>query len=162
MAKDSKNKNYSPVIENRKARHDYHILDTLECGIVLDGSEVKSVREGKVSLAEGYARVDERTGELLLHGVHIADYAPARGYYNAPAPTRTRKLLAHAREIRKLAQQTEARGVTLVPLKLYFKNGFAKVLIGVGEGKKQYDKREAKKEQEARRDIERAMTRKRL
>ncbi len=150
------------LIQNRKARHDYIITETLECGIVLVGSEVKSVREGKVSLGEGYARADETTGELWLHGIHIGEYAPARGSVDAHSPVRTRKLLAHKREIRKLAIATRSKGTTLVPLKMYFKDGFAKVLIGVGQGKTKADVRDASRKRTAQREIDRAMTRKRL
>lgn len=162
MAKGQTNSDRSkaPQITNRKARHTYRIGRTLECGIVLAGSEVKSVRAGKVSLGEGYARVDEKTGELWLHNVHIADYAPAAGSVNAPDPRRTRKLLAKRREIHKLGAETRARGVTLVPLKMYFTRGWAKLLIGVAHGKRKADKREDTKKREAERDIHRAMSKK--
>lgn len=152
----------TPEVVNRKARHHFHIHDTLECGIALVGSEVKSIREGHISIGEGFARVDEKSGELWLHNIHIGEYAPARGSANKHDPHRKRKLLAHAREIQKLETKTRAKGTTLVPLKLYFKNGWAKILIGVGTGKRQADKREDNKKREAQRDIERAMTRKRL
>ena len=130
--------------------------------MVLVGSEVKSVREGRVSLAEGYARVDDRTNELWLHNVHVSEYGPARGSIHAHRPTAPRKLLAHRREIRKLEAETRAKGTTLVPLKMYFKDGWAKVLIGVGTGKGRSDKREDVKKREAQRDMQRAMTRKRI
>ena len=163
MAKSGKsNANFSPEIVNRRARHDFHITDTLECGIVLAGSEVKAVRAGQVSLAEGYAHVDEKSGELFLHGVHIAEYAPARGSVAHHQPTQTRKLLAKKREITRLANESRPKGVTLVPLKMYFKDGWAKVLVGVAVGKGQVDKREDTKKRDAQRDMQRAMTRKRI
>ena len=159
---NNKGKAGTPEIVNRKARHDYHIHRTLECGVALAGSEVKSVRDGKVSLAEGYARVDDRSGELWLHNVHISEYEPARGSIFAHHPTTARKLLAHRREIRKLEAETRAKGTTLIPLKMYFKDGWAKVLIGVATGKGKSDKREDSKKREALRDMQRAMTRKRI
>lgn len=162
MAKDKSKPSTTPEINNRKARHEYHILDTLECGLVLVGSEVKAVRAGQVSLNEGFARVDERTGELFLYGVHISEYAPARGSVNRHTPAQARKLLAHKREIRKLAAETRTKGTTMVPLKMYFKDGYAKVLIGLAVGKGQSDKREDVKKRDAQRDMQRAMTRKRI
>ncbi|MCC6908517.1 MAG: SsrA-binding protein SmpB [Phycisphaerales bacterium] len=162
MAKGKSKPSSTPEINNRKARHEYHILETLECGIVLVGSEVKAVRAGQVSLNEGFARVDERTGEFFLYGVHISDYAPARGSVNRHAPAQVRKLLAHKREIRKLAAETRVKGTTMVPLKMYFKDGYAKVLIGLATGKGQSDKREDVKKRDAQRDMQRAMTRKRI
>ena len=166
MARTKKGKNKSgsgqPVIENRKARHNFHILETVECGIALAGSEVKSVRAGRVSLGEGYASVDEQTGEMYLHSVHISAYAPARGHIHHHEPTQVRKLLAHKREIRKLGDESRVKGVTLIPLKMYFKDGWAKVLIGLAVGKREYDKREDVKKRDAQRDMQRAMVRKRL
>ena len=157
-----KNKGDAPTIENRKARHDYHIDRTLEVGIKLLGTEVKSVREGKVSLKEGYVRVQgERPPSVWLHSVHIAEYDHAAKAFQH-ATTRTRLLLAHKREIRELARETSVKGVTIVPLKMYFKDGRAKLQIGVARGKKQFDKRAAIKDREASRAIERAMTRKRI
>jgi len=144
------------IIENRKARHDYFILETLETGIMLVGSEVKSVRDGKVSLGEGYVRVEFKTLELFLHGVNIGEYAPAGARQHAAV--RARKLLAHKREISKLAKATAVKGMTLVPLKLYFKNGFAKVLIGVAQGRAAHDKRDRIAERDAQRSIDRAMS----
>jgi SsrA-binding protein len=152
-----KKPNTSPTIENRRARHDYSISDTLEVGIMLHGTEVKSVREGKVSLAEGYVRVDETPPALYLHSVQIDEYGPA-GPMNHPM-TRTRKLLAHKREILKLHRQVQQKGVTLVPLKMYFKNGYAKLLIGLGEGRSRHDKRQAIAAKETKRDLQRAMSR---
>ena len=145
------------TIENRRARFDYHISDTLETGIMLRGSEVKSVRDGKVSLAEGYVRVQENPPGLFLHSVTIDEYGPAGGKQHTLG--RTRKLLAHKREIAKLARQVDQKGMTVVPLKLYFKNGYAKVLIGLGKGKSSHDKRRSISERESKRDISRAMSR---
>jgi SsrA-binding protein len=156
MAK--KKPNQDPTIENRRARHDYSISETMEVGIMLHGTEVKSVRDSKVSLAEGYVRVDENPPALFLHNVRIDEYGPA-GPRNH-AMTRTRKLLAHKQEILKLARQVDQKGMTVVPLKLYFKNGFAKLLIGLGKGRSRHDKRHAIAEKESKRDISRAMSRK--
>lgn len=160
MSKKDK-KSDSPVIENRKARFDYHILDTLEVGIALRGSEVKSVRDGHISLTEGYVRLETQPPCLYLHGVNIQEYAPAgpQGNKRQHHPTRSRVLLAHKREILKLARQVEQKGMTIVPLKMYFKDGFAKVLIGLAEGKATHDKRQAISERQAKRDIARAMSR---
>lgn len=147
-------------MENRRARHDYHIEETLECGIRLTGTEVKSVRNGQVSLAEGYVRATENPPALTLHGVHIAEYAPA-GEARQHDPGRVRALLAHKREIRKLAARTRSKGVTIVPLKMYFTNGRAKLLVGVGRGKRKSDKRQDIATRETQRDMERAMGTKR-
>ncbi|MFG0252610.1 MAG: SsrA-binding protein SmpB [Phycisphaerales bacterium JB038] len=156
MAKRKQHKSGTPQVENRKARHDYHILDTLECGVVLVGSEVKSIREGKVSIAEGFAKTAENPLRLELFGMHIQEYQPAG--HRQHRPTRGRILLAHKREIRKLHQRTLQKGVTLVPLKLYFKDGWVKVLIGVGVGKTKGDKRQTLAKKDADRDIRRAMS----
>lgn len=155
MAKQNK-KNLTPVIENRRARHDYHIGDTLEVGIVLLGSEVKAVRDANVSIAEGYVTATESPAGLALHSVNIGPYGPSGPL--AHPPVRVRELLAHKREILKLAKQVAQKGVTIVPLKIYFKDGFAKVLIGVGTGKTRHDKRESIAERESQRDIQRAMS----
>lgn len=149
-----------PVIENRRARHDYAISDTLEVGIKLVGSEVKSLRDGKASLAEGWVMATAEPPRLELHGVHIDEYPPA-GAARQHAPRRTRPLLAHAKEIRKLSQSMQAKGMTLVPLKIYFKTGRAKLLVGLGQGRKHGDKRAAIAEREMKRDMDRAMSRKR-
>jgi SsrA-binding protein len=158
MAKD-RTSNPTPRIVNRKARHDYHILDTLEVGIVLQGSEVKSVRQGQVSLAEGFARVEPNTNELMLYGVNIAPYAQATGS-NGHDPIRPRKLLAHKREALRLLDKTTAKSSTLIPLEMYFVRGRVKVKIGVAQGKKSHDKRQDMKTREADREMRRAMTRK--
>ncbi len=145
-------------VVNRKARHDYSIHDTLECGIKLTGTEIKSIRDGQISLAEGFIRASDKPWGLTLHGVHIAEYPPA-GPHRQHEATRTRSLLAHRREIKKLFTKTQQRGFTLVPLKLYFVRGRAKLLIGLGEGKRQSDKRNKLDKREAQRDIERALRR---
>jgi len=143
-------------IENRRARFDYAIAETLECGIKLYGPEVKSVREGKVSLQEGWVRAESTPPGLWLHQVNIAEYGPAGRMQDVP--TRTRKLLAHKKEIVRLARALETKGATLVPLKIYFKNGYAKCLVGVGLGRTQGDKRQVIAKREADRDIRRAMS----
>lgn len=151
----------SPTIENRRARFDYAISDTLEVGIMLSGPEVKSVRASKISLAEGYIRVQEQPLALYLHGVSIDEYSPAAGAPHRPGMVRTRKLLAHKREIAKLARLVDQKGMTIVPLKMYFKNGFAKLLIGLGKGKTRHDKRTSIAARESKRDIDRAMSKRR-
>jgi SsrA-binding protein len=147
--------NLSPRINNRRALHDYFIESKLECGIALMGSEVKSLRAGKCQLNEAYARVEH--GRLILHGCHIDPYKEA-GKYNHE-PMRERVLLAHRREIRKLQQELEVRGTTLIPLAIYFKDGYAKVELGVGRGKHQHDKRATIREKEQKRGLQRAMMR---
>jgi len=156
----SERRSRSPEIENRKARHDFSISDTLEVGLKLLGSEVKSLREGKASLAEGFVMAREEPPSLELHRVHIDEYAPAGAARQHP-PLRTRVLLAHAREIRRLAQSMKTKGVSLVPLKIYFKEGRAKLLLGVGHGRKHGDKRAAIADREMKRDMDRAMSRRR-
>jgi SsrA-binding protein len=141
------------VAENRKARHDYEILDTLECGIVLVGSEVKSLRAGRMSLDEAYGRVDK--GEIWLLGCDIPEYDKANQLNHRPK--RPRKLLLHRREMRSFAGQAFEKGLTLVPLKMYFKHGRVKVMLGIGRGRKTHDKREKLKAASARRDIEIAL-----
>lgn len=144
------------VIENRRARYDYHIDDTLECGIVLHGSEVKAIRDGNCSIAEGYVRAEGEPPQLVLLNVNVGEYQPAG--MNQHKLIRSRRLLAHRREIRRLARQQEQKGVALVPLKLYFKDGWAKLLIGVGIGKAEHDKRRTIAEREAKRDLQRVMS----
>lgn len=157
MAKrKKKNTTHEPEIVNRKARHDYTISDTLEVGIVLEGSEVKSIREGRASIAEGYVRAEmEPKPRLLLHSTTVQEYAPAAGGHN---PKRVRTLLAHKRQIRKLYAQTQTKGVTIVPLKMYFKDGMVKVQIGLGVGKAKHDKRQDIRERESDRALRRAMS----
>jgi len=140
------------VLTNRKARHEYSILDTWEAGIVLVGSEVKSLREHHANLQDAYARVDE--GELWLNGMHILPYAFSRGDID---PVRRRKLLLHHQEIDEIARKTQERGLTLIPLKVYFKDGRAKVELGLAKGRRNYDKRQALAERDAKRETERAM-----
>lgn len=141
------------VAENRKARHDYEILDTLECGIALVGSEVKSLRSGRMSLDEAYGRVDGN--EVWLLGCDIPEYEKANQLNHKPK--RPRKLLMHRREIRTFAGQAFEKGLTLVPLKMYFKEGRMKVLLGIGKGRQAHDKRQKLKADTARRDIEIAL-----
>jgi len=154
-APDREHDNERLVAQNRKARHNYQVLDTLECGIVLVGSEVKSLREGRASLDESYGRV--RDGEVWLIGCDIPEYVEANRLNHKPR--RPRKLLLHRREIRRFAAQAYQSGLTLIPLKVYFKGGRAKVLLGVCRGRQKHDKREAMKKAEARRDIQRATRR---
>ena len=139
------------LTENRKARHDYTVLDTIECGIVLSGTEVKSVRHGSVSLAGSYGAVLK--GELWLLGADIAAYKFGNRFNHEPKSQR--KLLVHAKEIRELQLKTEAKGLTLVPLKVFLKHGKIKVDLGVCRGKQLHDKREALKKKDLRRDLER-------
>ena len=146
-------KNERVIADNRKARHNYHVLDTLECGIALVGSEVKSLRSGTLSLDEAYGRVEG--DEVWLFGANIAEYSYSHDLNHVPK--RRRKLLLHRREIKKFAGQAYEKGLTLVPLKMYFKNGRAKVLMGICKGKQKHDKRDAMKKREAQRDIARAM-----
>ena len=141
------------VAENRRARHDYEIIDTLECGIALVGSEVKSLRAGRMSLDEAYGRVDK--DEVWLLGADIPEYEKANQLNHKPK--RPRKLLLHRREIRTFAGHAFEKGLTLVPLKMYFKDGRVKVLLGIGRGRKAHDKREKLKAAAARRDIEIAL-----
>jgi SsrA-binding protein len=141
------------VTENRKARHDYEILETFEAGLMLTGSEVKSLRAGRANLKDSYARIER--GEAFLLNAHISPYAAASHFGHEPE--RNRKLLLHRSEIDKLNGRIQERGLTVIPLKIYFKNGRAKVLIGVGRGKKSYDKRESIKKREMERDADRAM-----
>jgi SsrA-binding protein len=143
------------VTLNRKAGHDYHILRTIEAGISLLGSEIKSVRNGQVSIREAYVR--PQNGEIWLVGAHIAYYQPA-GRMNHD-PTRSRRLLLHKREIRELEREIGSAGVTVVPLRLYLKDGIAKLEIALARGKKSYDKREAIAKRDAERQMQRALRR---
>jgi SsrA-binding protein len=168
MAKSKQDKKAKPsqpagpepklISENRKARHQYEILDSLECGIMLTGSEVKTLRSGKLSLEEAYARVKE--GALWLIGADIPEYPQATIFNHKPK--RPRKLLVHRIEFRKFAQRAKEKGLTLVPLKFYFnERGIAKVLLGLGRGRKLHDKREVMKKADAKRDMSRALRRNR-
>jgi len=145
------------VVVNRRARHEYDIEDTVEAGLVLTGTEIKSVRAGKVQLQDAYARIQE--GEAWLHNAHIAPYE--QGNRSNVDPVRSRKLLLHRREIDRLYGKAQERGLTLVPLSVYLKNGFAKIELAIAKGRKLYDKREAIAEREAKRDQERAMSERR-
>ena len=141
------------VAQNKKARHDYTIVDTIEAGLVLTGTEIKSVRAARINLKDGYAQI--KKGEAWLVNVHIAPYE--EGNIWNQDPTRTRKLLLHKKQIAKLEGEVKGTGMTLVPLKVYIKDGFAKVLIGLAKGKRDYDKRESIKRREQDRDIKRTM-----
>ena len=142
-----------PLVQNKKARHDYNILETVEAGIVLTGTEIKSVREGRVTLKDGFAQI--KNDEAWLENVHISEYTAGNRFNHDPL--RRRKLLLHKKQIVQLGQKTSAKGVTLVPLKVYLKNGFAKVLIGVATGKHEYDKRETIKRRDQEREIQRTL-----
>ncbi|MFF0656236.1 SsrA-binding protein SmpB [Micromonospora tulbaghiae] len=143
------------IASNKKARHDYDILKTYEAGIVLAGTEVKSLREGRVSLVDAFAQ--ERDGEIMLYGLHIAEYG--FGTWTNHAPRRTRKLLLHRVEIARIVEKLRDGGVTLVPLSMYFADGWAKVELGLARGRRSYDKRQALAERDAKREIARLMGR---
>jgi SsrA-binding protein len=143
------------VAQNKKARHDYAIEDTYEAGIVLTGTEVKSLRQGRASLVDAYASVQD--GEVWLIGVHIPEYT--EGTWNNHAPRRTRKLLMHKQEILRLVGKLKESGLALVPLQLYFKDGRAKVELGLGKGRKSYDKRQVLAQRDADNEIRREMGR---
>jgi len=143
------------VAQNKKARHDYFVEETLEAGMVLTGTEVKSLRAGRASLVDGYASI--KNDEIWLHNVHIPEYT--QGTWTNHEPRRTRKLLLHRAEIHKLVSKTQEKGLTLVPLALYFKDGYAKVELGLARGKRNYDKRQALAERQANREAQRAMAR---
>ncbi|HEX3567050.1 MAG TPA: SsrA-binding protein SmpB [Acidimicrobiales bacterium] len=146
--------NNRSVAQNRRARHDFEILDVYEAGIALQGSEVKSLREGKVVLRDAYARVDD--GEVWLHGVHVPPYLRAQGF-GAHDPDRSRKLLLNRREIDEVADRVAQQHLTLVPLSLYFKEGRAKVELALARGRKTYDKRHAIAERDSDREAAPAM-----
>jgi SsrA-binding protein len=145
------------IARNRRARHDYHIEDVFEAGLVLTGTEVKSLRAGRASLTDGFAQVSNH--ELWLHNVHIPEYA--QGTWTNHEPRRPRKLLLHRKEIDKLAAATAERGLTLVPLSLYFKDGKAKVELALARGKRTYDKRQDLARRDAAREVDRALRRRR-
>ena len=146
--------NIKIAAENRKARHDYFIHETYEAGLVLTGTEVKSIRAGKVNLKDSYAQID-KASELYVHNMHISPYEQGNRYNHEPL--RTRKLLMHKVEIRKLIGKTKEKGYTLVPLKLYFVRGRVKLEVGLASGKKNYDKRQDMAERDAKREIDRSM-----
>ncbi|TSB48260.1 SsrA-binding protein SmpB [Alkalicoccobacillus porphyridii] len=141
------------IAQNKKARHDYFVEETFEAGMVLQGTEIKSMRAGRMQLKDSFARI--RNGEVYLHNAHISEYEQGNRFNHEP--TRARKLLLKKKEINQLIGQTQQQGYSLVPLKVYIKNGFAKVLLGVAKGKKNFDKRETLKRQDAKRDVERAL-----
>ena len=143
------------IAQNKKARHDFAIEDVYECGIVLMGTEVKSLRAGRASLIDGFAMIEN--GELWLHGVHIPEYT--EGTWTNHTPRRKRKLLVNKIELRKIAVRTKDSGITLVPLQLYFKDGKAKIEVAIAKGKKAHDKRGTLMEQQATRDINRELSR---
>ncbi|MDO8121208.1 SsrA-binding protein SmpB [Isoptericola sp. b490] len=152
MAKDTGRR---LVASNKKARHDYHIDETFEAGLVLTGTEVKALRAGRASLVDGFASVDS-SGEAWLEGVHIPEYT--EGTWTNHAPRRKRKLLLHRRQIEEIARESQAKGRTVVPLSLYFVDGRAKVEIALARGKKEYDKRQALRERQETREAQAAMS----
>ena len=149
----AKEKGRKPVAQNRKARHDYNIHDTYEAGVVLAGTEVKSLREGRASLTDAFATVDE--GEVWLRNAHIPEYS--HGTWTNHTARRTRKLLLNRREITRLERDLADAGTTLIPLSIYFSDGYAKVEIALATGKREYDKRQSLAEREGRREAERAL-----
>ena len=154
MAREQGNK---IVARNRRARHDYHIDDVYEAGLVLTGTEVKSLRAGRASLSDGFAQVTD--GEVWLHNIHIPQYT--QGTWTNHEPRRIRKLLMHRKEIDRLSRETAERGLTLVPLSLYFKDGKAKVELALARGKRTYDKRHDLATRDAAREVDRALRRRR-
>ncbi|MGR6561671.1 SsrA-binding protein SmpB [Pediococcus pentosaceus] len=152
MAKKPKS-NDKALAQNKKARHDYSILSTMEAGMVLTGTEIKSIRDRRVTLRDGYVQI--RHGEAILMNVQINEYLQGNQFNHDPF--RNRKLLLHKKEILKLQEETKNKGITIIPLKMYLKNGFAKVLIGVAKGKHEYDKRESLKKRDQQREIDRAL-----
>ncbi len=145
------------IASNRRARHDYAIEDTVEAGLVLTGTEVKSLRAGRANLTDGFGQITDN--EAWLHGVHIPEYA--QGSWTNHEPRRTRKLLLHRREIDKLSAAIQERGLTLVPLSLYFSDGKVKIELGLGRGKRTYDKRQDLAKRDAAREVERELRRRR-
>ncbi|KKI99162.1 SsrA-binding protein SmpB [Prochlorothrix hollandica] len=154
MADKNTGSGHKLISDNRHARFQYEITDTYEAGISLLGTEVKSIRAGRINMRDGFALV--RNGEIWLHNVHISPYNHSGSHFNHE-PLRTRKLLLHREEIRKLLGKLEQKGLTLVPLKMYFKNGRVKVVVGLGKGKKLHDKRETLKKQQDTREMARVM-----
>ncbi len=152
MARAEPTVDVEPIARNRRARHEYHILETWEAGLVLTGTEVKALRDGRATVTDAYAIVQGT--EVFLMNLHIAAYAPGHQFNHEP--TRTRKLLLHKREIRKMIGAVERQGLTLIPLDLYFKRGLAKVVIGLARGKKLHDKRADERRRDDERDMARA------
>lgn len=153
MAKKKKPTDKNVMAQNKKARHDYTILNTYEAGIVLTGTEIKSIRARRVNLTDGFAQI--RNGEAWLMNIHISEYTQGNRFNHDPL--RNRKLLLHKKEINKLQNETQDKGITIVPLRIYLKNGFAKVLLGVAKGKHEYDKRETLKRRDQKRQIDRVL-----
>jgi len=153
MSKAKPDPDVQSIAKNRSARHDYSIIDSWEAGIVLTGTEVKALREGKANISDAYGIV--KNGEIFLLNLHISPYE--RGGYVNHDPTRTRKLLLHRKEIRRLIGAVEREGLTLIPLELYFKKGKAKVALALGKGKKLHDKRETARQRDADREVARAL-----
>ncbi|MGM0125059.1 SsrA-binding protein [Enterococcus sp. AZ194] len=141
------------IAQNKKARHDYAVLDTMEAGMVLQGTEIKSIRNSRINLKDGFVRV--RNGEAFLYNVHISPYEQGNIFNHDPL--RTRKLLLHKKQIARLIGESKTTGITIVPLKVYIRDGYAKVLIGIAKGKKQYDKREDLKRKDVDRQISRTL-----
>ncbi|WP_236243353.1 SsrA-binding protein SmpB [Streptomyces sp. CC228A] len=150
----AKEKGRKLIAQNKKARHDYHILDTYECGLVLTGTEVKSLRQGRASLVDGFVQIDGH--EAWLHNVHVPEYS--QGTWTNHSARRKRKLLLHRVEIDKLESKASETGHTIIPLSLYFKDGRAKVEIALAKGKKEYDKRQTLREKQDRREADRAVS----
>ncbi len=152
----SKNKDQfdKPLAQNKKASHDYFIEETYEAGLVLTGTEIKSLRRGRANLSDAFATI--RNGEMFIHNMHISPFEEGNRS-NPSDPTRARKLLLHKVQIHKMLGESKREGYTIVPLKVYVRNGYAKVLIGMGKGKKQYDKRADAAKKDAQRDIQRAL-----
>ncbi|MBP3949953.1 SsrA-binding protein SmpB [Bacillus suaedae] len=148
-----KDKDRNLVAQNKRAGHDYFIEETFEAGLVLKGTEIKSMRAGRMNLKDSFARISN--GEAYLHNAHISEYEQGNRYNHDPV--RARKLLLHKKQINQLIGQTQQKGYSIVPLKVYIKNGFAKVLIGVAKGKKSFDKRETLKRKDANREVQRAL-----
>ncbi|AYF92852.1 SsrA-binding protein SmpB [Apilactobacillus bombintestini] len=158
MAKKKRTQNDKNLMaQNRKARHDYRVLQTYEAGIALTGTEIKSIRARRINIKDGFAQI--RDGQPTLMNVHISEYAQGNQFNHDPL--RNRKLLLHKQEIKRLARETDKKGITLIPLKVYLKKGFAKVLLGVAEGKRDYDKRETIKRRDQEREISRVLKKRR-
>ena len=141
------------IVQNKKARHDFEILATYEAGMVLTGTEIKSIRAGRIQLKDGYGKI--KNGEIFLHDIYIAPYTQA-GPFNHD-PTQPRKLLLHKKEIQKLYGKTQEKGLTIIPLRVYLKSGKAKIELGVGRGKRKYEKREELRRQDAKKEIQRSL-----
>ncbi|MFF2092701.1 MULTISPECIES: SsrA-binding protein SmpB [Paenibacillus] len=150
----SKKSDGKQLAQNKKASHDYFIEDTYEAGIVLMGTEIKALRMGKANIGDAFATI--RNGEMFIHNMHISPFEQGNRH-NPTDPTRARKLLLHKQQIHKLLGQSKQEGYSIVPLKIYVRNGYAKLLIGLGKGKKQFDKRDTAAKRDAQRDIQRAL-----